>query len=195
MIPTSRYEEVKQKMYPLDLTLDASLAPAFGMIGLAGQLGWPMLRHRRPILTVQLGIACAYASQYALMGERTGALVCLIGAMQTCITLIAGDRPVLRWTGLLFIPLVLALGLLTWAGPTSALAMTACCLIMLGRMQSDLLAMRAVMFAATPFGILYDLSVGALPALCGALLSAALAAIALRREWLARARPQFTLQT
>ena len=171
-----------------DMILSAPMAMAFGTAGLAGQLAWPMLRDRTQILSMQLGIACCYATQYALMDEKIGASVCLVGAMQTTIALIVGDDPRLRWTGLGFIPLVIVLGMVTWSGPSSAFAMTACSLIMLGRMQSDTLRMRAIMLAAAPFGIGYDLSVGALPALCGAILSAAIASLAFRREWRARHR-------
>jgi hypothetical protein len=137
---------------------------------------------REHILTLQLGIASAYATHYALMGVTSGATVCLIGATQTTIALLSGDRPWLSRLGLGFIPLACLIGALTFSGIATILAVTACCLVMLGRLQSDTLRMRALMLAASPFGISHDAFTGAYPALAGALLSAAIAATAFHRE-------------
>ena len=170
------------------LALIPAVSPAvlFGSAGLAGQLVWPLFKQRRQMLTAQFCIASCYAAQYALLGQWSGTGVCAIGASQTLIALAAGDRPWLRHMGLGFLPVVWLVTALTWSGLASALAMTACCLIMIGRMQGDTLRMRAVMLCASPFGIGYDLVVGALPGLMGALLSACIGAAALRREWRAR---------
>ncbi len=165
---------------------DAPLAAAFGMAGLAGQLAWPLLRKRCQILSAQFGIASCYATQYALMGQWSGTGVCAIGAGQTLIAMITGGRPRLRCVGACFIPLVGLISFLTWNGVASAFAMTACCLVMIGRMQRDAIRMRAVMLSAAPFGIGYDLTVGAAPALAGAILSALVGGAALYRECQAR---------
>lgn len=162
------------------------LAAVFGAMGLASQLTWPLLRRRRSILSLQLGMAASYATQYALLGAWSGTTVCGIGATQTLIALTFGHRPGLRWTGLAFIPLVMAISVATWAGAASLFAMTACCLVMTGRMQRDTLHMRWFLLAASPFGIAYDLTVGAAPALLGACASACIGMAALRREIRAR---------
>ena len=168
------------------LFAEAPLAVSFGAAGLAGQLAWPLLRRRAHILTAQLGIASSYATQYALMGHWSGTGVCSVGAAQTVIAMVAGDRPWLRYLGLGFIPVVGLISYLTWSGIASAFAMTACCLVMLGRMQRDILRMRMIMLCASPFAISYDLTVGAAPALVGAILSALIGLAAFRREWRAR---------
>lgn len=170
----------------LDHIGDIPLAAVFGTAGLASQLTWPMLRTRNAILTLQFGMAASYATQYALMGAWSGATVCTIGATQTLIALAAGNRPWLRWLGLVFIPLVGAISVATWSGATSLFAMTACCLVMAGRMQRDTLRMRCFLLAASPFGIAYDLTVGAAPAFVGACVSACIGLAALRREIAAR---------
>jgi len=169
---------------------DAPLAAAFGTAGLAGQLVWPLFRSRLRILSTQIGIASCYATQYAFLGQWSGAGVCSVGATQSLISLLAGDRPWLRWLGLGFIPLVGLITYLTWSGAASAFAMTACCLVMIGRMQRDTLRMRIIMLCASPFGIGYDLTVGAAPALMGAILSACIGLAALRREILLRRGPE-----
>lgn len=170
------------------LSTEVPLAPVFGLAGLAGQLAWPLLRRRESILATQIAIAGCYATQYALMEQWSGASVCLVGASQSAIALISGDKPWLSRLGFGFIPLVIVLSYLTWNGLPSLLAACACCLVMIGRMQRDMLRMRAVMLAASPFGIGHDVMVGAAAALAGALLSCVIGAAALLREWVGRSR-------
>lgn len=158
------------------------------MAGLSGQIGWPLLRARSAILTAQFATACCYAIQYSLMGQDTGASVCLIGASQAPIAIAAGERLWLRNLGLGFIPLAIILAHFTWCGAPTLLATCASCLVMLARMQDSMMRMRAIMLCASVFGAAYDLSVGALPALTGAILSFSVGAIALRREWRAQSR-------
>jgi hypothetical protein len=162
---------------------DASTASAFGVAGLAAQLVWPLFRSRQSMLTVQLGAACSYATSYALIGQDTATAVCLTGAIQTTVALLAGDRPWLSRMGYVFIPVVLAVGALTYSGLPTILAVTACCLIMLGRMQFDPLRMRGLQLTASPLGMAHDVAVGAWPCLAGALAAFAIGLAAFRREW------------
>lgn len=157
-------------------------AALFGAVGLACQLTWPLMRTRPKVLTVQMGIGAGYGVQYALLGAWCGAGICFLGATQTIIALLAGDRPWLKTLGFFFLPLVALITIATWNGVASLLALTACCLTMIGRLQSDLLRLRGFLLGAAPFGISYDVSVGAGPALCGAICSAILSAIMLGRE-------------
>jgi hypothetical protein len=161
---------------------EVSLATAFGVAGLSAQLVWPLFRGRETILTIQLAAACSYAASYSMMGQATAAALCLTGALQTAIALLASDRPWLSRMGYLFLPVVLTLGALTYAGTPTLLAVTACCLTMIGRMQSDTLRMRSVQLTASPFGAAHDVFVGAWPCLAGALLSFTIALSAFRRE-------------
>lgn len=172
----------------LDHFDDDTLAVIFGAAGLASQLTWPLLRTRNAILTLQLGMAASYATQYGLMDAWSGMVVCTIGACQALVALLAGNRPWLPWLGAVFLPLVAAISFVTWSGASSAFALTACCLVMTGRMQRDTLRMRYFLLAASPFGIAYDMSVGAAPALVGACVSACIGLAALRREISARRR-------
>lgn len=171
--------------------IDPAAAPLFGVAGLAAQMAWPFFRNRDSILTVQLGGACSFAASYALMGQQTATAVCLTGAIQTTVALLAGERPWLSYMGYAFLPVVLTVGVVTYAGLPTILAVTACCLIMIGRMQRDTLRMRGVQLTASPFGAAHDVAVGAWPCLVGALLSFFIASTAFRRELRARrnARP------
>jgi hypothetical protein len=72
--------------------------------------------------------------------------------------------------------------LTTWSGIASLFALAAVTLIMLGRMQQDTLRLRILLLAAAPFGMGYDILVGALPALVGGTLSSVVAATMLVRE-------------
>jgi hypothetical protein len=90
------------------------MAPAFGFAALAGQVVWPVLKKREHILTLQLGISCSYAAHYALSGCVSGTTVCIIGATQTTVALLAGDRPWLPRLGMGFMPLAILAGVLTF---------------------------------------------------------------------------------
>jgi len=161
-------------------------AALFGAVGLACQLTWPMMRTRPMILAVQMGIGAGYGLQYAELGAWCGAAICFLGATQTTIALIAGEKPWLKTLGIVFLPLVWIIAIATWSGVSSLLALTACSLTMLGRLQRDTLPLRGFLLSAAPFGISYDLVVGAGPALGGGIISAALSAIMLVRELRAR---------
>jgi hypothetical protein len=162
--------------------VEVPVATIFGTAGLAAQLVWPLLRSRERILGVQLGAACSYAASYALMGQETAAAICLTGAIQTALALLAGDRPWLSRLGYVFLPVVLAIGVLTYAGIPTIFAVTACCLVMVGRIQSDTLRMRRIQLTASPFGATHDLLVGAWPCLAGAFVTFTIAFTAFRRE-------------
>lgn len=153
-----------------------------GAVGLSCQLTWPLMRTRPAILGVQMGIGAGYGLQYMLLGASCGAAICFLGATQTAVALLAGDRPWLKTMGLFFLPVVALITFVTWGGASSLLALTACSLTMVGRMQGDMIRLRSFLLSAAPFGISYDLSVGAGPALCGALISAVLSALMLSRE-------------
>ena len=116
------------------------------------------------------------------MGQDTATAVCLIGAIQTTVALSAGDRRWLSKLGYVFLPISLTIGALTYSGLPTLLAVTASCLIMIGRMQRDTLRMRGVQLTGLPFGAAHDAVVGAWPALAGALLSFAISAVRFRQE-------------
>ncbi len=171
-----------------DFFQEHPVAGAFGAMGLCSQLVWPLFRARKAILTAQLGVGADYAVQYALLGAWSGAGVAGLGATQTALAFFAGDRPWLRRIGYAFPGVVGVICLATWSGLASLLAMTACSLIMIGRLQRDTLRLRLFLLAAAPFGVGYDLVVGAAPALVGALVSAGLGVVMLVRELRRRRR-------
>lgn len=166
---------------------DLQAATAFGAAGLAAQVVWPFLNRREPVLLVQMAAAVCHGTAYVLIGQDTAAAVCVAGATQTAVALMAGNRPWLRQMGLAFLPLIFAVGILTYSGLPTLLAVAACCLTMIGRLQSDMLRLRAVQLTASPLGAAHDALVGAWPALAAALLTFTIASFGLRRE-LARRR-------
>lgn len=158
------------------------LATLFGLGGLACQLLWPLFRSRQAILTVQFGIGSNYCLQYLLLDAWSGVGVTSIGASQTAVAWAAKDHAWAQRLGYWFLPLVAINCVVTWAGPCSAFACSACALTMLGRLQKDTLRLRLFLLSASPFGIAYDVSVGATVALCGACVSLAISLTMLGRE-------------
>jgi hypothetical protein len=166
----------------LDVFQQNPLAAAFGTTGLFCQLIWPVFRARKAIITAQFGIGADYSLHYALMGAWSGAGVAGLGATQSALVFFAGDRPWLRNAGYVFLPVVAVIGYLTWSGIESAFALAAVTLIMVGRMQGDMLRLRILLLTAAPFGMAYDISVSALPALIGGMVSTIIALSMLVRE-------------
>jgi len=162
--------------------IDPAAAPVFGVLGLTAQIAWPLFRTRKTMLAVQLTAACCYGLSYALMGQGTASATCLSGAAQTGVALLAGNRQSSLRIGYVFLPIVLCAGALTYSGLPTLLAVTACCLSMIGRMQTDTLRMRGVQLTASPFGAAHDIVTGSWPCLAGAFLSFTIAAFAFRRE-------------
>ena len=169
-----------------DILLESPLAAAFGAAGLLCQLIWPIFRARKAILGAQFGIGADYSLQYALLGAWSGAGVAGLGALQTALAFFAGERAWLRHNGLMLLPVVGLIGYASWSGIATLLAMIAVTLIMVGRAQRDTLRLRVLLLAAAPFGIGYDIVVGALAALVGGIVSAIVASVMLIREIRAR---------
>lgn len=166
----------------IDLGESSLAILACGALGLACQMGWPLMRTRRAMLTVQLGIGLGFGAQYALIGAWSGAGVCFLGATQTAIVLASGrDRPP-RALAAVFIPAVFAVSLATWSGLPSLFALSAATLVICARLQPTTLRLRGVQLTSIPFAACYDLSVGALPALVGAGASAVMALVGLAME-------------
>jgi hypothetical protein len=165
-----------------EILQESPLAAAFGAAGLLCQLIWPIFRARKSIMTAQFGIGADYSMQYALLEAWSGAGVAGLGAMQSALAFFGGERSWFRNTGIVFLPVVGVIGYVSWSGIESLFALTAVTLIMLGRMQSDTLRLRSLLLAAAPFGIGYDIIVGALPALIGGIVSAIIASVMLARE-------------
>lgn len=162
--------------------LENPMATAFGAVGLFCQLVWPLFRTHRAIMLVQFGIGADYSAHYALLEAWSGAGVAGIGAIQSALAFVAGDRAWLRRAGLIFLPVVAMICYATWCGAETLFALSAVTLIMVGRMQEDTLRLRVLLLAAAPFGIGYDLVVGATPALIGGAVSACVATCMLMKE-------------
>jgi hypothetical protein len=162
--------------------LENPLATAFGTVGLLCQLIWPVFHARKAIMTAQFGIGADYSLHYALLDAWSGAGVAGTGATQSALAFFFGDRPWFSRIGLVFLPVVAVVCYVTWSGIETLFAFAAVTLIMVGRLQKDTLRLRILLLAAAPFGMGYDIVVGAAPALIGALVSATIATAMLIRE-------------
>lgn len=168
------------------LLIDPAVAPVFGIAGLTARLASPLFRSRTAMLAAQLCASCANATSYALLSQDTATAVCLTGAIQTTVALLAGERPWLCRMGYVFLPVVAGIGALTWSGLPTILAVTACCLVMIGRLQRDTLRFRGIQILSTPFNAAHDICVGAWVGLLSALISVSVASVAYRHEMRSR---------
>ena len=121
----------------------------------------------------------------AISGADTAWLIvacAMVLLMTPALAFFYGERPWFRWVGLGFLPIVAAICWSTWSGLPTVFVFAAVSLIMIGRLQRDTLRMRIVLLAAAPFGMGYDILVGATPALIGGIVSAIIATAMLIRE-------------
>lgn len=172
-----------------DFFQENPLAAAFGVAGLLFQLTWPIFRAHRAIMTMQFGIGADYSLHYALLDAWSGAGVAGLGATQSALAFFLGEHTWFRWVGLSFLPVVAAVCWTTWCGLPTLLVFAAVSLIMIGRLQRDTLRLRILLLSAAPFGMAYDILIGATPALIGGGVSAIIATVMLVRE--IKSRRQF----
>jgi hypothetical protein len=158
------------------------LATAFGAAGLFFQLTWPLFRAHKAIMSMQFGIGADYSLHYAFLDAWSGAGVAGLGALQSALSFFLGDHTWFRWVGLSFLPVVAAVCWSTWSGLPTLFVFAAVALIMIGRLQRDTLRLRILLLSAAPFGMGYDILVGATPALIGGIVSAIIATAMLIRE-------------
>jgi hypothetical protein len=161
---------------------DNPLATGFGMAGFLCLVIWPLFRTRPAMLAAQFGVGIGYCMHYLLLAAWTGASVTALGASQTAFSLAVGRHPRLRVTALGFCPLIAVVVWATWSGVASLFAGLALMLIMLGRLQSDVIRMRVLLLAAAPLGMAYDVLIGSLPGLAGGSLALTISSVMLVRE-------------
>lgn len=118
---------------------------------------WPLFRSRSAMLLMQLSALGWLTLHYALVGAVTAAGVNLLGAIQIAACLLVGNRPRWQWVGYALAILIVVMGIVTWQGIVSALAVIGMCLVALGRAQAGAQAMRVLVLAGAPFWLIHDL--------------------------------------
>ena len=155
----------------LDTFLSNPAAAAAGLFALVCLTIWPLFRARHSILLVQLGAGIGFATHYALLGIFAPSLVNVLGSVQTVAALFSTRSEALNRIGYGLIPLMVAVGVYFWTGPTSALCVAAMALIALGRMQRNEWTLRLFILAGGAFWTAHDYLVGSWIALTADVLS------------------------
>lgn len=136
--------------------VDNPLSLASALFGAVCLATWPLFRTRLAMLWVQLGIGIGFGLHYALLGATTAAMANVLGSVQIAVSILVGTSPRLRWTGYLFIPVMLFLPLVTWDGVTSLFAAIGTVVLAVGRMQSQEQKLRLLVLAGTLFWLVHD---------------------------------------
>lgn len=158
----------------LDVIGSLDLPAGLGYAGAAAGMAWPLCRGRRAILVAQLISNALFTAHYALLGADTGAALSAMSVAQTAAAIPLGERPGFRWVYLATLPVIAALLALTWNGTPSILASAGTAFNSLGRWQTEMFRMRAVLFLAGPCWFAHNLLVMSVPGLCTDVVSAAL---------------------
>lgn len=158
-----------------------------GLLAMAGLIAWPAFRSRSSMLTIQLGALTLLVLHYALIGVATAAAMNALGAVQIAVCLFLGTRPRLQWIGYALAVVMILASIATWQGLVSALAMVGMVLVAVGRVQTNVNLLRAIVLAGGPFWLAHDLLIES-PVAAADALSLVIGLGALARQHL-RPRP------
>ncbi|WP_188051950.1 YgjV family protein [Azospirillum sp. Sh1] len=131
-----------------------------GMAGLSAATLSTLLGGRRAILLAQAAASSLFLLHFLLLGAQTGMLMCGLGLIQMAVRV---RRQPSRTLGLLYgltVPAALAVAMLSWQGPMSALSATGFLLATLGRWQTAVGRMRVFFVMATVVGAGHNLLAG-----------------------------------
>lgn len=137
--------------------------PTVAMTGIAGLSAATLstiLGGRRAILLAQAAASSLFLLHFLLLGAQTGMLMCGLGLIQMAVRV---RRQPSRTLGLLYgltVPAALAVAVLSWQGPMSALSATGFLLATLGRWQTAVGRMRVFFVMATVVGAGHNLLAG-----------------------------------
>lgn len=171
--------------YPVTL----SPVAATGIAGLSAATLSTLLGGRRAILLAQAAASCLFLLHFLLLGAQTGMLMCGLGLIQMAVRI---RRNPCRALGLLYaltVPAALAVAVLSWQGPMSALSATGFLLATLGRWQGDVGRMRLFFILATLVGSGHNLLAGSVFGLVSDAMGLSGHCIGLWRAGIFRSRP------
>lgn len=142
--------------------LPATISPVVmtGIAGLSAATLSTLLGGRRAILTAQAAASSLFLLHFLLLGAWTAMLMCGLGMIQMAVRV---QRQPSRTLGLLYgltVPAALAVAVLSWQGPMSALSATGFLLATLGRWQTAVGRMRVFFVMATVVGAGHNLLAG-----------------------------------
>jgi hypothetical protein len=175
----------------LAVMADNPAAAVAGLIAMACFATSPLFRARSMMLTVYIGNNLGFALHYALLGHWTAVAMNGLMSVQTVVAIMLVHQPRLRCAYYALIPVLAVASVVTWGGLPSFLAAGATTLSTIGRMQTNNVALRILLMAATPFWAVHDLLVGSAPGLIADVLSAGTgAAMLLRHSPVVRIAPE-----
>lgn len=150
------------------LTEPANLA---GVLALGSSVTWPLLRHRRAILGVQVLGSLLFGLHYLLLGAATAAAMCVMGAVQGVALVVLIDRR--QRIGVVGATLAVSamVTAATWTGVPSLLSQAGQAMSAVGRLQLDTQRLRKWFLVSVVFWASHNLMVGSVFGLASDTLS------------------------
>lgn len=144
---------------------DALLASAFGFLGVAANLIWPLMRKRATLLAWQV-VACALMLlHFELLAAHTGALVMAAAGIQAALAIPLERSSRFRLIYLGSLALTPVVCYLSWQGPQSAFSSAALAIVSIANFQLDPLRQRALLITAIFAWVGHNVMVGSVPGL------------------------------
>lgn len=142
------------------------LAEGLGVLAFSLSFVWPVVRGRRLLLGIQALASLLWAAHYVALGDGayTGALMCLLGVVQSLTASVRTER----WAQVIFwltLPALISFVLVSWAGPQSACAAGGLFVSALGRWETHPIRMRLLFLLSLVGWAGHNLIVGSVFAL------------------------------
>jgi Bacterial inner membrane protein len=168
------------------LSIDQSaLASIAGLVGLVGRATWPAFSTRVGVLNVQLLIAVAFTTHYALIGMVAPAIVNALGSLQTATALFTVHARSMRYVGYGLIVVMAAVTFASWAGAVSLLVVIGQAFIVIARMQKDVFLIFPLLLVGQLLWGIHDILVGSPVAIAADAVGLFVGAWMLGRHWTA----------
>ena len=153
-----------------------------GVLALAANTSWPLLRGRKCILTVQALGSSLFGLHYLLIGAGTGAVMCAAAIVQS-VTGALVRRHTIR-LGIVGMTLVagVTMTFLTWQGLPSAFAQATGIFSAAGRLQRNVRRLRWLFVGSVLCSLIHNFLVGSLWGLGSDVVSAAILAVRIWRD-------------
>lgn len=150
-----------------------------GYLAFTALVAAPVMRGRTGILVLQLAAGVFFALHYSALGVAAACLSNALGSVQTLLAIFAPRNRYLNNIGWIMVPVLIAVAIIFWSGPTSILSCAAMSFIAVGRMQRNELSLRVLVLIGGFFWMCHDYLIDAWIALAADIFCAAVGILVL----------------
>ncbi|MFL0801201.1 MAG: YgjV family protein [Agarilytica sp.] len=160
------------------------LSTIFGVFGVIANSSWPLIKHRKYLLSGQ-ALACVLMfAHFWLLGAQTGALVMAAAGIQACLAIPLESHP--RFKSVYFISLILTplVAWFSWHGLPSIFSTFALVFFCIGNLQINTKHLRILLLCCLFCWVVHNLLISSYPALASNFIALCTSIYGLSREFM-----------